>query len=71
MGEFKLGSDLDAQFPSLILEDAKGVIEQIADIFTAVQRAKLPGTVTKFGALTLDGSGAIVSGQMPLLQGGP
>lgn len=71
MSEFKLGSDLDAQFSSLTLADMKSVVEQIADIFTAVQRAKLPGTVTKFGALTLDSSGAIVSGQMPLLTGGP
>lgn len=71
MSEFKLGSDLDTQFSSLTLEDMKGIIEQIADIFTAVQGSELPRTVTKFGALTLDSSGAIVSGQMPLLQGGP
>ncbi|KAK3937888.1 phosphotransferase enzyme family-domain-containing protein [Diplogelasinospora grovesii] len=71
MSEYKLGSDLDAQFESLPLEEAQDVLEQIADLLTAVQRVELPDTVTKFGALTIDNSGNIVSGQMPILPGGP
>lgn len=71
MSEFKLGSDLDAQFPSLPLEDAIDAIRQLAKLFAAIQSAKIPETVTKFGALTFDDSGAIVGGQPPLLHGGP
>ncbi|KAI1458493.1 hypothetical protein F4805DRAFT_140969 [Annulohypoxylon moriforme] len=71
MSEFKPGSDLDGQFPSLVLEDAIDVIQQLAKIFAAVQNVKIPETVTKFGALTIDDRGAIVGGQPPLLRGGP
>ncbi|KAI5927170.1 hypothetical protein F4810DRAFT_699354 [Camillea tinctor] len=71
LGEFKEGADLDGQFSGLSLEDAKSVVEQLAAVFTAVQKAELPSTVTKFGALTLDAAGNIVSGQTPLLKGGP
>ncbi|KAI1415376.1 hypothetical protein F5Y13DRAFT_8456 [Hypoxylon sp. FL1857] len=71
MTEFKAGSDLDAEFPSLGLDDAIGAIQQLARIFAAIQSAKIPETVTKFGALTLDGQGVIISGQPPLLKAGP
>ncbi|KAI1100154.1 hypothetical protein F4804DRAFT_336538 [Jackrogersella minutella] len=71
MSEFRPGADLDAEFPSLTLEDAKDAIQQLASIFTVIQSAEIPETVTKFGALTLDGGGCIISGQPPLLKGGP
>ncbi|KAI8958636.1 hypothetical protein F5Y11DRAFT_351309 [Daldinia sp. FL1419] len=71
ISEFKPGSDLDAQFDSLPLNDAVDAVRQLASIFTAIQSAEIPEAVTKFGALTLDGSGAIIGGQPPLLQGGP
>ncbi|KAI2463779.1 hypothetical protein F4781DRAFT_426085 [Annulohypoxylon bovei var. microspora] len=71
MSEFKPGSDLDAHFPSLALDDATDAIRQLARIFAAIQSAKIPETVTKFGALTVDGSGVIRGGQPPLLKGGP
>lgn len=70
MTEFKRGSDLDAEFPNLSLGERVSVLGQIADVFGALQRAQLPEGATEFGALTfLDGK--IVSGQMPLLKGGP
>ncbi|OTB18830.1 hypothetical protein K445DRAFT_19439 [Daldinia sp. EC12] len=71
ISEFKPGSDLDAQFDSLSLEDAIDAVQQLAAIFTAIQSAKIPETVTKFGALTLDDNGTIIGGQPPLLKGGP
>lgn len=71
ISEFKTGTDLDGQFPSLSLEDGKNALEQIADILTTIQRVKLFSGVTNFGALTLSDRGVIVSGQMPLLKGGP
>lgn len=68
--EFKQGSDLDAEFPNLSLEERVSVLGQIADVFGALQRTQIPEGATAFGALTfLDGK--IVSGQMPLLKGGP
>ncbi|OTA90239.1 hypothetical protein M434DRAFT_78189 [Hypoxylon sp. CO27-5] len=71
MTEFKTGSDLDAEFPSLALDDAIDAVQQLASILAAIQGAKIPETVTKFGALTLDGQGVIRSGQPPLLPAGP
>ncbi|KAI0129734.1 hypothetical protein BJ170DRAFT_719732 [Xylariales sp. AK1849] len=71
ISEFKTGSDLDGEFPGLSLDEKKQVIKQIADIFTALQRARLPQGVTQFGALTINDAGDIVNGQMPLLSGGP
>lgn len=70
MTEFKTGSDLDALFPTLSLEERVSVIEQIADVFGAIQRAEIPGSAADFGALTFVDR-KIVSGQMPLLKGGP
>lgn len=68
--EFKKGSDLDAQFPELSLEEKTSVIKQIADVLSAIQRAQIPASAPDFGALTFV-NGQIVSGQMPLVKGGP
>ncbi|KAI0139367.1 hypothetical protein F4776DRAFT_662326 [Hypoxylon sp. NC0597] len=68
MTEFKIGSDLDAEFPSLALDDATSATQQLARIFAAIRGAEIPGTVIKFGALTLDDQGVIASGQPPLLK---
>ncbi|KAK8094983.1 Protein kinase-like domain [Apiospora hydei] len=71
MAEFKPGADLDAQFPTLDRDAVNAVLEQLADLVVAVQRVDLPSGAARFGALTIDAQGAIVSGQMPLLKGGP
>lgn len=70
MTEFMRGSDLDAQFPNLSRGERVSVIEQIADVFGAIQRAQIPEGATDFGALTLV-DGKVISGQMPLVKGGP
>lgn len=68
---FKPGADLDGEFRSLNLDEKKDVANQIAAILAALQKSELPAAVDKFGALTFDEDGNMVSGQMPLLQGGP
>jgi len=69
MSELRSGVDLDSEFSSLEPEDKEHILEQIAAILGAIQAAKLPESVTKFGALTFDSSGRIVSGEAPLLKG--
>ncbi|KAI0377940.1 hypothetical protein F5Y04DRAFT_263094 [Hypomontagnella monticulosa] len=69
--EYKPGSDLDGKFALLSLDDAKDVIRQLAGVFTAIQNARIPDSVSGFGGLNIDDSGNIVAGQPPLLEGGP
>jgi len=69
--EFMSGSDLNEVFWSLPEDTKKHVIEQIADLLRAIQGVQLPKEVTKFGAMTIDSKGRIISGQMPLVRGGP
>lgn len=63
--------DLDSEFSPLELEDKEQVLEQIAAVLAAIQAVRLPEGVTKFGALTFDLSGRIVSGEAPFLKGEP
>ncbi|KAK3689473.1 phosphotransferase enzyme family protein [Podospora appendiculata] len=70
--EFKEGVQLDTIFSLLSDADKNDVVEQIADIFSGVQRAPLPESVKSYGGLTIDvDSGEIVTGQMTTLEGGP
>lgn len=72
MSEFKNGSDLDLEFPTLQTDEARqDVLEQIAAIVVAFQRVKLPRGVTKFGGLKFDNDGAVVSGESPMRKGPP
>lgn len=68
--EFKDGSDLDGQFPTLSLGDQVSVLEQIADVLAAIQQAKIPDGAIEYGGLTFV-DGKIVSGQITLLEAGP
>lgn len=69
ISEFRHGVDLDSVFSSLSPEDKKGVLEQIAAVFGAIQAASLPEVVTKFGGgLKFDSNGQIVSGEAPQTQ---
>lgn len=69
--EYKQGSDLDTLFPTLSREAKASVIEQIADSFLSIQGTQLPSSVMQFGALTFNENGQIITGQMPLVIGGP
>ncbi|TQV99929.1 Protein kinase-like domain [Cordyceps javanica] len=69
--EFKGGKDLDIEFPSLPADDQAKVILQLADIYSALQRATIPSTADKFGGLSFDSHGRIVSGGIAMREGGP
>lgn len=71
ISELKHGVDLDSEFFSLEFEDKRQVLKQIAAILKAIQGAKLPEGVTKFGGLTFGSNGRIVSGEAPLFKGEP
>jgi hypothetical protein len=71
MSELRSGVDLDSEFSSLELDEKRQVLEQIAGILAAIQTAKLPKGVTKFGALTFDLNGQIVSGEPPTFKTEP
>ncbi len=71
ISELGSGVNLALEFSSLKFSDKKQVLEQIAAVLAAIQTARLPEGVTKFGGLTFDSSGRIVSGESPLLKGEP
>ncbi|UNI22175.1 hypothetical protein JDV02_008088 [Purpureocillium takamizusanense] len=68
MLEWRSGVDLDAEFSTLEADDKTQVLKQVAAIFKAIQGATLPETVTKFGGLTFDASGRIMSAEAPRFQ---
>lgn len=69
--EFKTGVSLDSVFKDMPLDEKKAAVEQIADIFCAIQKMNLPTGVTGHGGLTIDRSGDIISAEMSTLKGGP
>lgn len=69
--EFKIGKNLDTEFPTLSTGDQQEVMLQLADIYSALQKAVLPPTADKFGGLTFDSHENMVSGQTAMRQGGP
>ncbi|OAA56282.1 Aminoglycoside phosphotransferase [Niveomyces insectorum RCEF 264] len=71
LSELKSGVDLDSEFKSLAFEDKEQVLDQIAAVLAAIQAARLPASVTKFGTLTFDGNGQIVGGEEPTRRGKP
>ncbi|KAH8893473.1 hypothetical protein GQ53DRAFT_822154 [Thozetella sp. PMI_491] len=72
LAELKPGADLDGEFPSLTLDEKRDAVSQIAAILGALQQVELPPSADKFGALTFDDdTQEMVSGQMPLVKGGP
>jgi len=68
---FKRGVAMDQHFASLSDSQKEHVLDQIADIFSFIQRVPLPDNVKSYGGLTICGDGGIVSGQMTTLEGGP
>lgn len=50
-------------FPSLETQDQEYVLDTIAKIFAAMQKAELPVDVNKFGGFTFDANSEIVSGE--------
>lgn len=71
MMEFKKGVPLDTKFKDLSDDERNIVLGQIADVFTGIQRAPLPDSITSHGGLTISESGKIVGGKMTILEGAP
>lgn len=71
VSEHKGGQDLDGQLPSLPQDERDDVLDQIAKIVSALQQLPIPAAADKFGGLTFDNQGKIVSAQMTIIKGGP
>ncbi|KAI8225144.1 hypothetical protein K4K54_004794 [Colletotrichum sp. SAR 10_86] len=71
MMEFKKGVPLDTKFKDLSDDERNIVLGQIADVFTGIQRAPLPDSITSHGGLTISESGEIIGGKMTILEGAP
>lgn len=70
--EYMQGANLDIQFAEMDAQQKLGVVEQVADIFAALQGTPLPQGVTgHVGGLTFTDDGQVVRGQMSLLPPGP
>lgn len=67
--EFMTGRGLT--FKSITTQGRRLVLQQIAEILGALQKHQLPDTVKEHGGLKFDGDGAIASGPMTLIAGGP
>jgi hypothetical protein len=70
MMEARPGVQLDEQFKTWSLDDRKVIVEEMAQILTAIQTQPLPAKVGSFGGLTIK-DGQIVSGQPTVIAGGP
>jgi hypothetical protein len=69
--EFRGGVPLDSLFGSMLLDEKKAAVEQIADVFSAIQKMELLQGVASYGGLDFDVQGKVVVGQMTTLKGGP
>jgi len=65
------GTPVDETFGSMSLEEKKGILEQMAKILHALQSFRIPDTITKYGGVTFDDTGAMVSTAMTSVGSGP
>lgn len=71
--EYLTGSPMDVHFKSSGPVEKRSMVLEMAAIFSAIQGVNLPPGVDRFGGLTINDEGNIVSGQetMQGLPGGP
>lgn len=67
--EFMTGKSL--AFKTMAVQEKRLVLQQIADIFGALQQHRLPSSINNYGGLRFDENRAIVSGPMTCIAGGP
>jgi hypothetical protein len=67
--EYMNGEALDGAFKGMEEDEKRRVVDGVAGIFAALQRAKLPSGVKLHGGLTI--RGVVVSGQATLQKGEP
>lgn len=68
--EYREGEMLDRVFKRMDGAEKKRIVEEVACVFAALQRVKLPEGVSMHGGLTIK-NGEIVSGEATLQEGGP
>lgn len=69
--EYKSGIPLDEHFHTQPMQLKEGVISQISDILTGLQRCPLLQDITSHCGLSIDSKGNIVSAEMTTVRGGP
>lgn len=69
--EFMPGIPLDQHFADLSESQKREIVNQLARIFAAIQRASLPESISSYGGLDISDDGQIISGAMTTLSGGP
>jgi hypothetical protein len=67
--EFMTGKSV--AFKTMTVQEKRSVLQQIAEVFGALQKYQLPISVKEYGGLRFDENGAVVSGPMTLIAGGP
>ncbi|KAG6358143.1 hypothetical protein INS49_014027 [Diaporthe citri] len=65
------GSNLDGQFAGMSEQEQQAIMAQVATILSAIQAVQLPAGASGLGGLTIASDSIIVTGQRPLLPGGP
>jgi hypothetical protein len=65
------GQALYKSFPTMLLENQKDILRQIAQLFKAIQSYDLPHTITGYGGLAFGAKGGVISGATTIWFGGP
>ena len=69
--DFKEGVQLDAHFKSLDDEQKRAILEQMADVFSGIQKAPIPVQLGQLSGITINAGGELIAGSMTTMEGGP
>lgn len=69
--DHKSGVPLDKHFETLDREGKAFVLEQLADVFAAIQKAPVPKHLTQLSGINFDTLGNPIAGDMTTVEGGP
>jgi hypothetical protein len=69
--QFMQGEQLSNDFGELKRDDQRRLLDQIADIFKAIQTFQLPDSIQGYGGLGFDDAGRVVTGPTAIPCGGP
>lgn len=69
--ELMPGTMADAIFHSMELDKKRGILAQMAQMLSALQKYQLPPSITGLGGLTFDDVGRVISASMTTVDAGP
>jgi hypothetical protein len=69
--ELMPGATIDETFDGMSLQEKKGILSQTAGFLKALQEFQIPRSIEKYGGVTFDASGQIVSAALPSVGSGP